>query len=595
MTKQAPPAGRDGRRRGSRRAALALAAAALCGSGAGPAVAAGQQFRASTELVLVDVIATRADGRLARDLTADDFEIFEDGRPQVVRQFEVVNLERASERNPDPPGVFSNAAEPGAIFALVLDDLLLQQRHTRDLRNWATRFVEEHVRPQDYLAVARTGGDSGLLLTTDHELVAATIAQASGAPSFDVSRLTGSTDQAVPVPGGDVPQLPDFSELGLLDQDPATRIQAEQSLATLQQMVEYLAAVPGRRKVVVFFSQGVAFDLEALASEQSGRTLDAMRRLLAAARDGNVAIYTVDPRGLQGGQEPALGPSPVPAAADAGLDTLRDLATATGGRSTVATNEITAAFEEMTEENRFYYLVGYEPESSAGTRARRIEVRTRVPGVTLLHRRAYAPASAAARAARRAPVLAPLPSQGVQVALAPTVFPNQAGAASLAVPFEVGRGLPDGTKVDYTLVAVDGQGKQVAGTKGSVRVDGGVASGLQRLSLKPGRYQVRLSAEAGAVGREGVAFANVHFAAPGAETPVCGGFMVIQGQGRGVRPSVYRRLTADDPVMVATVLSAAELPAGVPVIFSIPAPGSDTALVFPVDRPKRFGKGRWIF
>jgi hypothetical protein len=128
-----------------------------------------------------------------------------------------------------------------------------------------------------------------------------------------------------------------------------------------------------------------------------------------------------------------------------------------------------------------------------------------------------------------------------------------------------------------------------------VRVAGGVASGLQRLSLRPGRYQVRLSAEAGVVGRDGVAFANVNFAAPGAEGPVCGGFMVVQGEGRQVRPSVYRRLAAGQPVMVATVLSASTLPVGVPVVISVTAPGSDTSLVFPVERPKPFGKGRWIF
>lgn len=51
------------------------------------------QFRAGTALVLVDVIATRADGSLSRDLKRDDFLVFEDGKPQEIRQFQVVDLE----------------------------------------------------------------------------------------------------------------------------------------------------------------------------------------------------------------------------------------------------------------------------------------------------------------------------------------------------------------------------------------------------------------------------------------------------------------------------------------------------------------------
>jgi len=43
--------------------------------------------------VLVDVVATQADGNLNRDLKREDFLIFEDGKPQEVKQFQVVDLE----------------------------------------------------------------------------------------------------------------------------------------------------------------------------------------------------------------------------------------------------------------------------------------------------------------------------------------------------------------------------------------------------------------------------------------------------------------------------------------------------------------------
>lgn len=126
---------------------------------------ASRQFRAGTALVLVDVVATRADGNLNRDLKRDDFLIFEDGKPQEVRQFQIVDLEAIAAERPDPPGVFTNRSEPGAVFALVLDDMMIDTKHTGLMQQTARRFVDEQVRPGDYVGVMRTGANSPLLLT----------------------------------------------------------------------------------------------------------------------------------------------------------------------------------------------------------------------------------------------------------------------------------------------------------------------------------------------------------------------------------------------------------------------------------------------
>ena len=451
--------------------------------------AATRQFRAGTALVLVDVVATQADGNLNRDLKRDDFLIFEDGKPQEVKQFQVVDLEAIAAETVDPPGVFSNRAEPGAVFALVLDDMNVDSKHTALMQTTARRFVDEQVRIGDYVGVMRTGANSPLLLTTDRDLVRPMIAQTMGRRDInDVSSLTGGTGDALPMPGANTGQMPDFSALGLFDQSPAARIQAEQSLVMLQRVVEYLAPIPARRKAVLLFSQGIAFDLEAFAADSNSRSFDTMRRLLSAAREGNVAVYTVDPRGLQGSTDPSLGEKPVPVTRDAGVDTLRDLATATGGRAVVSSNEIADAFNRISRENRFYYLIGYEPSDSGGspTRARQIEVKTKAPGTTLLHRRAYSPSAATAVAAiaNRTPIASPLPVPDLMISMAPVVFPDPSGGASLAVPFEVGGNLPGNDTVKYTLVAIDGRGVQAGRMTGTVRVSDGAAKGMVRQKLR---------------------------------------------------------------------------------------------------------------
>lgn len=570
-----------------------LAAAAFLALAATEPVAT-RQFRAGTALVMVDVVATRADGNLNHDLKREDFLVFEDGKPQEIRQFQIVDLETIAAEVVDPPGVFSNRAEPGAVFALVLDDMNIDTRHSSLLHKTANGFIDEQVRSGDYVGVMRTGMNSPLLLTTDREMVRPLIAQTQGRrDTSEQGSQTPAIGAPVIVPGSDGVQMPDFSALGLFDQSPAARIQAEQSLVMVQRVVEYLAPIPARRKAVLLFSQGVAFDLETFAANSTSRSFDTMRRLLAAAREGNVAIYTVDPRGLQGSNEPVTGATPVPITLDAGLDSLRDLAAATGGRAVVSTNDLSGAFNRISRENRFYYLLGYEPaDSGQQTRARTIEVKTRAPGTTLLHRRAYSPAAATAVAAvvNKAPIASPLPDAGLPISMAPVMFPDPAGGASLAVPFEVGGNLPGNDVVKYTLVAVDRRGVQSGRVSGTVRVSDGAARGMVRQKLAPGRYQLRLEAEIDGRGI-GVALANVSMLPPNSDVPVCGGYMLLQNEGGTPRPNVTRFFEADQPVMAAFVLSARTLAAG-SLALVVSRPGAPEAQLS-MGRPQAIVNGLW--
>ena len=164
---------------------------------------ASRQFRAGTALVLVDVVATQADGNLNRDLKREDFLIFEDGKPQEIKQFQVVDLEAIAAETVDPPGVFSNRAEPGAVFALV------HRRHERRRQAHGAgaedgrEFVDEQVRLGDYIGVMRSGVE--LAPAADHRPRhgAPEIAQIMGRRDInDVSSLTGGTGDTLPVPGG---------------------------------------------------------------------------------------------------------------------------------------------------------------------------------------------------------------------------------------------------------------------------------------------------------------------------------------------------------------------------------------------------------
>jgi hypothetical protein len=209
--------------------------------------------------------------------------------------------------------------------------------------------------------------------------------------------------------------------------------------------------------------------------------------------------------------------------------------------------------------------------------------------VSLLHRRAYAPAASAAKNA--VPAVSPLPVSDLAITLAPVVFPDPAVGASLAVPFELGHNLPGTPHVNYRIVAIDSQGRQSGLMTGRVQATSGSAKGMVRQQLAPGRYQLRLQADIEG-GASGVALANVEMLAPNAASPTCGGFMLLQADFNGPpRPNVTRRLRANQQVMAAMVLSARDLANTTLALVATRKGAADAEI--PVGKPQPIGSGLW--
>ena len=94
-------------------------------------------FRAETNYVEVDARVLDRDGKFVATLKPEDFQVFEDGKPQKVAAFSLVNipLERAERplfaKKPIEPDVRTNLqGADGRIYVIVLDDL-----HTAPLRS----------------------------------------------------------------------------------------------------------------------------------------------------------------------------------------------------------------------------------------------------------------------------------------------------------------------------------------------------------------------------------------------------------------------------------------------------------------------------
>src|SRR5260370_41566934 len=87
-------------------------------SPAPPAAQAPQAIRATTELVLVNVVARDKKGNLVRDLKREDFTVLEDGQKQQVSSFDFENIDElalAGQTTPTMTGTENAgvAAAPG--------------------------------------------------------------------------------------------------------------------------------------------------------------------------------------------------------------------------------------------------------------------------------------------------------------------------------------------------------------------------------------------------------------------------------------------------------------------------------------------------
>ncbi|HVQ31166.1 MAG TPA: hypothetical protein VMV21_16350, partial [Vicinamibacteria bacterium] len=123
-------------------------------------------FPTRAEAVTVDVVVVDKQGRPVRGLTAADFTVLEEGRPQTVVGFEAADLSVAL---PEPPAAASDAvasnvkaadSRPGRAFVFVVDDLGLDPiRGMVDTKKAIAQWLETKALPSDEVTIVNTSGD----------------------------------------------------------------------------------------------------------------------------------------------------------------------------------------------------------------------------------------------------------------------------------------------------------------------------------------------------------------------------------------------------------------------------------------------------
>lgn len=504
-------------------------------------------FRAEVNYVEVDARVVDDKGAFVTNLSGADFQVFEDGKPQKVSAFSLVNIpvERQARplfaAAPIEPDVQNNlSGYDGRIYVLVLDD-----QHTHPLRAArakaaAKQFVQKYMGANDTAAVVFTSGrsDAAQEFTNSQKRLLAAIDKFSG------RKLRSSTLERLDEEARtrDTRQSGDRIEDML---DPERGLTARTTLESIRNLATYLGGISGRRKALVYFSEGIDYDITDVFNNRSASAvMDATRDAIAAATRANVAIYGVDPRGLGAGLDDMIEVAGVPqdtslnlglssfqSEARLGQDSLRVLSQETGGFAVVNSNDLAGNFERVVADNSAYYLLGYySTNEKRDGRFRKIDVRVSRPGLTVRARKGYAAARGKADAPKgdprtapelRAALDSPLPTSGLPLALAAAVFKGGDNKGAVVLSALIGaRDLPltekDGTfqnNLEVVFTAADYSGKSYPGDRSTLalnlkpdsvpRLRAGGFRVLNSIDLPPGRYQLRVAAREANTNRAG--------------------------------------------------------------------------------------------
>ena len=509
-------------------------------------------FAVEVGYVEVDAIVTDRNDQPVRDLRREDFTVLEDGKPQQIDLFTLIDIpyERPEPAAPAPVplDVKTNTVPfEGRVYVIVLDELHTSISGSLLVRAAARRFIERHFGEGDLAAVVHTFGpaEAGQGLTSDRNMLLAAVDRFAGKklPSVTMSRID------------EYRRTQDYRQQGDRVNDPddmKRAYDARSSLDVLKGVSEWLSRLHGRRKAVLFFSEGIDYNTyDQINNREASSVLDAIKEATAAAVRANVSFYAIDPRGLGGlsaemmeiqpvFDDPSLGLNTQGLDSDLRIsqDSLRVLADETSGFAAVNTNDFNTAFARVVKDNSAYYVLGYYPPGQRKDgRFHRLEVKVSRPGLKVRARNGYStphskPAKPPSLAAHDTPAVlaemldSPLPRSGFPMQVQAGAFrggTEKDSKAKVVMTIELaGDGFKFTEKdgafhdvLDLSVLSVDAAGKPT-GKNQKVALNLKprthqllTATGFRVLSemeVAPGRWQLRVAGRSENSGSTGSVF-----------------------------------------------------------------------------------------
>ena len=376
-------------------------------------------FRGGIDFVRVDVIVSDKKAQPVTNLTQNDFEVLEDGKPVSIEQFKLIKVDGNPIPGGPPPKQIRNrndeeleaARDDVRIFVFFMDDYHVRRANSMSVRPTLIRFIQQQLRPTDMIGIMYPLQPvSDLQLTRDHEKIANAINTFEGR-KFDYT------------PRNIVEQ-----NYARYSTDQVERIRNDVVMGALQGLAVRLGSLREGRKSIIYVSEGftamlppqmrrmdasqpanpietaaaagVADSSRELTNEWFGQmdVYSRLRDVYDVANRNNTAVYSLDPRGLApfeyGFDDIPFGPPPSFATDKRALqmtqDTLRVLSEETDGRAIVNRNTLEKGLADMMRDSSFYYLLGYTSKNTgADGKFHQISVKVKRSGMDVRARKGY--------------------------------------------------------------------------------------------------------------------------------------------------------------------------------------------------------------
>jgi VWFA-related protein len=419
-----------------------------------PPPAADQQpvFRTGINFVRVDVIITDKNGNQIGDLQAADFDISEDGKPQKIETFKLINLDggRVEAAKTPPKQIRSDydeeseaARDDVRLFAVFFDDYHVRRGASMSVRNPITKFVDTQIGPTDMVGIMYPlESTASVRFTRNHDAVMRAVQQFMGR-KYDYTPRNQFEEKYAYYPT-----------------EVVERIRNQVSLSAIKSLIVHMGSLKEGRKALLLVSEGYTNALppqmrNADATRPGSGNPNAynpmaglndpnedryqffsnvdlqsdMREVYDTANRNNVAIYSIDPRGLPGFEfdiNEGVNIQTDSTYLRSTQDTLRELAENTDGRAIVNRNDLDVGMRQITKDSSAYYLIGYNSsQAPSDGKFHEIKVRVKRPGVQVRARKGYW----ALNAEQTSRALAPSkqgPPKAVETALASVNRPSRA-------------------------------------------------------------------------------------------------------------------------------------------------------------------------
>lgn len=375
-------------------------------------------FRASTHLVVLDVVVTDKAGKPIPELRKEDFSVKESGKAQAISFLNQPKTETAATVPALPRNTYSNAAEyrlAGATpTVIVLDAANTSFADQVYARRQMLQYLQKQYQPGQRTAIF-TLTDKLVLLkdfTGDPELLIESLKKfAPGEPGFTKNMAPELPPSIIGV--STAQQY--FQVLGAFEHFQRSQIEytidrrASVTLEALRRINRILGGLPGRKNVI-WVTDGFPFALDPDLSvspstdvaemfHQPGRYLnrtprvgvgvdhkflfvDQIREISAQLATSQIAIYPVDAEGLVVTRSTTANAER--------QETMRAIAFQTGGKAFISQNDIQSGLALAQQDQAATYTIGYYPENRKfDGKYRAIQVKINHSGAQTNYRHGY--------------------------------------------------------------------------------------------------------------------------------------------------------------------------------------------------------------